>query len=468
MRRILRWAPLTMLVLLTACSRTPAPTTVSTPVTPPQPSVTSPASPTETAPTATAPASPAKAPVQTLRRAFALVQQTKEAQEIKKRLGTRMVMVQIRNPAEEYSIGVGENFPERVRFEMYFTVSRADGTVRYTDVQTGEEKLATFPPPDPAAGQAEALLAKGDIGAAIHVLTKSTAPTADTWNLLSYAHLLRGEWQAAADAGEEALKLDDSHPYALYNTGMAKVELKQYGAAISYLRADTEEQPDRAEPCLGLARAYQETGRHALAADAVAAALKLAPGDANAKQRQAAVDALISHTLPADAATPLLQDGPYAIYLLPGKPSYIYLKGPDGITGLPVGDLPKTDLTAVVRVDLPGGAVGYFLRGEPFGAYVSGSLQWRLFVRQPDGQFRQVLFLNPTGRLVNGETFPGQPVDDWLRAGGVPRVEGDRFTATYGDDASGKSTVKATWQFLPQEAKAVLADKVRENVDPNK
>ena len=48
------------------------------------------------------------------------------------------------------------------------------------------------------------------------------------------------------------------------------------------------------------------------------------------------------------------------------------------------------------------------------------------------------------------------------------RLEGDRLVAAYCDNASGKTTIKATWQFLPQEAKAVLLTKVQVNIAPNK
>ncbi|MDB4896989.1 MAG: Anaphase-promoting complex, cyclosome, subunit 3 [Firmicutes bacterium] len=127
---------------------------------------------------------------------------------------------------------------------------------------------------------------------------------------------------------------------------MAEVELKQYPGAISHLRDAIEVQPQRPEPYLALSRAYQETGRYALAADAAAVALKLAPGDADALKRQAAVDSMVSHTAPTDltaAATVRLEDGPYAIYLYPGagekSTAVVYLKGPEGVVGLPAGRL---------------------------------------------------------------------------------------------------------------------------------
>jgi hypothetical protein len=52
-------------------------------------------------------------------------------------------------------------------------------------------------------------------------------------------------------------------------------------------------------------------------------------------------------------------------------------------------------------------------------------------------------------------------VEDFFRSGGRPSVEGDRLVADYGDDASGKSTVKVTWQLLAGEAKAIQVESTR-------
>lgn len=409
MKRFRRLAALLVLaVVLTACSRgstspagdaattgrATAPEAESSPATSAAKDPSAPAA----APTAKTPQ--ASVPVHSVRMAFARVKATAEAQKVLQRLGTKAVMVNMQETAEAYSVSIGENFPERVRFEAHHTVNKADGSVMYMDIVRAEERPATMviPPRDPAVDQAEAMLGRGETKAAIELLTKASAskPTADTWNLLSYGHLLSGDWAAASEAGQKALKLDADHPYAMYNTGMAQIELKQYVTAIQYLLGAAEMQPERAEPYLGLARAYQESGHYALAMDALADALRLAPGDAGAKKLQAAVDGMVKRTSPADltAAKVKLEDGAYSIYLFPGAQAYVYLKGPDGFVGLPVGKVGAENWTQFRRLELPGGAVGYLLPGESIGAYVANSVAGRLFVRTSDGQFRQVVFYN--------------------------------------------------------------------------
>jgi Tfp pilus assembly protein PilF len=316
--------------------------------------------------------------------------------------------------------------------------------------------------------QAEALLGRGETKAAIALLSKAaeTDPkNAGIWNLLSYGHMLDKQWQAAADAGRRALELDKSHPYALYNTGMAEVELKEYPAAINHLQRAAKAQPDRAEPLLGLARAYVETGRLALATEAVAAARKLAPDAVGAAEL--ALAGMVQRTAPADlaAAKVRLEDGAYTISVYPGAgeaPTVVYLTGPEGVVGLPVGGFTPADWARFWRVDLPGGAVGYFIPGgEMVGAYVSGSSPYRLFVRTPDGRFQQVVFFGSDEMMVPRDA-------DFLRSAGVPKVQGDKLIATYGDDASGKTTIKVTWQFKLDEMKATFVERVQLNQDSRK
>ncbi len=254
-------------------------------------------------------------------------------------------------------------------------------------------------------------------------------PSAANWNDLAYTYLLAEEWQEAFTAADHALKLEAEHPGALYNRGMARIELADLAAAIADLRQSSLLQPERYEPHLGLARAYRAQGSFALASHTIAQASRLAGGAGDVEAERARVAALRSTNaaLPTPCS-PIHTSDTLTLCLGPGKPVTLYVQQEGGTVHSlalgPSGPLPDKQ---AVMVDLGDNLTGFFLQGDEAGAYVSGSRWWYLVVLGPEG-LEQVLF---TG---NVEPFI-PPVSDALRSSAPPKVQGDEIIALYRIDA---------------------------------
>jgi hypothetical protein len=276
--------------------------------------------------------------------------------------------------------------------------------------------------------------------------TVARQPTADNWNELSFAYIKAGNWQAAVEAGNEALNLKRDHPYALYNTGLALVRSDKAMAALSHLKRTAGLQPDRHEPVMVLAQAYQQLGHHRLATYYAQQAVTLAKGDQEALQTERSVAEMLTPKPPIELATVCvrrLSDGPFSLCLYeePGPEQTVdrvgsaypgrrytlwYGTGGNLTNSIPVG---YTQPGEIVAVTLPGGVKGYWLPGGPVGALVAGTMEWRLFARV-GAELRQILFLG-------GDRSEGGDVSDFMRARSVPEVNGDEIRASHRDDVTG-------------------------------
>lgn len=310
-----------------------------------------------------------------------------------------------------------------------------------------------------------ALMASGEYGRAAGLLAElvKSEPAAENWNDLSFAHLKTGEWRQAMEAAQEALKLEREHPYALYNFGLAALELRNYLGAEDALLRTARLQPDRHEPHLALARVYRESRKYGHALYHVEEAEQVgAPGSALAAEK-ALVEAMVERGAPADLADKAvarLTDGEARVYLYPGaRALFLFYVAPGRVAGVPLGD-GKPEYPWLKKVDLPGGQVGYWVKGDPVGAYVSRSVSYRLIAVEPGG-LRQVIF-------VGNEDWPVPHLSDFMRSMGAPDTAGDKLIGTYGSDASGKTTMVATWQLQPGAREAVLLSLVNEDRDPHK
>ena len=299
--------------------------------------------------------------------------------------------------------------------------------------------------------------------------TVARQPTADNWNELSFAYMKAGRWDAAAEAGNEALALNPDHPYALYNTGLALVRSNKAMAALPHLKQTADMQPDRHEPVMALAEAYQQLGHHLLATYYARQAVTLGRGDPEARQTEQSVAEMLEARPPADLATACAKrftDGAFSLCLYqepgpeqpvsrggsayPGR-QYTLWYGSDGrlSRSIPLG---YTQSGEVVATTLRGGVKGYWLSGGPVGALVANTEEWRLFVREGD-RLRQILF-------IGGDRHEGGRVSDVMRAPSVPTVNGDEIRASHRDDVTGSGTVTTIRRIsLSEGTVTVVAEK---------
>ncbi|HWH68232.1 MAG TPA: hypothetical protein VNT26_02565 [Candidatus Sulfotelmatobacter sp.] len=321
-----------------------------------------------------------------------------------------------------------------------------------TACTSGEAPRVTAPTVESAVQQSPSVIENPLLAEIARWEAKVAAePTADNWSELSYANIKAERWEAAAKAGGEALKQKSDHPYALYNTGLALVRLNKAMAALPLLKQTAAQQPDRYEPQMALAEAYQQLGHYLLASHYARGAVGLAKGDPAALRAERAVADMLTLKPPADLDTACVQrvtDGGFFLCLYEepapqrtvdsvasaysGK-RYTLWYGPAGQAPRPIS-VGYTTAGKLETVALPGGATGYWLPGGYVGAGVAGTREWRLFVREGNG-LRQMLFLG-------GDNYEGGMVSDYMRSPSVPTVKGDEIVTSHRDDVTGSRSIR--------------------------
>ncbi len=309
--------------------------------------------------------------------------------------------------------------------------------------------------------EANRLLSRGEPVQAIIVWKAIVAkePTADNYNELSYAYLSAKQWQEALTAGDLALKLQADHNYATYNTGMAALKLGDLCIARQRLEVSIEQQPDRYEPRIGLARVYQGLRDYPAALREAQKAVQLSDNAREAEAALAQVESMRANASPADLSTSgtiVYEDGSVTVYLYPEKP----FRGCDGLwvpqTLFSVHKQGKTlslpGVSKPSRVALPGGANGFFFRGKGIGAGVSGSYEYSLWVDDGHNLFPVEFKNKPNGGGERWLELTG-PV---MRSRGVPVVEGHLITGQYKDDAIGYYNEFSTWRLSSDLTTATL------------
>lgn len=275
-------------------------------------------------------------------------------------------------------------------------------------------------------------------------------PTADNWNELSYAYIQAGQWEAAAEAGRQALTLQSKHPYALYNTGLALLEAGSLRSAALYLREMAELQPDRPEPEIALARAHQGLGQYRLAHFHAGRGVTLSGGSAEAKKVAQAVEAMLLGAPPDGYASQCVQrltHGKLFLCLVQeADERFTLLVAPDGrpVQRIPVGNSGAGPLTAT---RLPDGQTGFWLQGPYIGAMVAGTVEWRLFAW--DGErMSQILF-------TGGDSYEGRS-SDFMRAPGLPRIDHDSISVGQRDDMTGSIRYRTVRRLSLAESEAAV------------
>lgn len=333
--------------------------------------------------------------------------------------------------------------------------------------------VQTPPAEPPSQGEAPQLspreralerMAAGDYKGAVPLWKEAIAQeaTAGNWNDLSYTYLLLHQWEEALAAAQTALKLQEKHRGALYNAGVAHVELKQYEQALYHLYASAALQPERHEPHLALARAHAERSSYALAAHHIGQAERLGARPEALKPLAEQTAQLKETGLTAPATCTVKHEAPPYTLCFTGKgPAITELYA--GETGRPQTRISLGRITVEDRIHtiaLPGGATGFLVPGAPSGAHVSGALEFRLFALSPTGVY-QVVF---TGNL---DQFL-LPTSDFLRSSGWPEIEGERLIASYGSDASREAGVVVVTRRLLPDQTALTLSLERIARDPNK
>lgn len=286
--------------------------------------------------------------------------------------------------------------------------------------------------------------------------------TANNWNELSYANLQAGRWDAAVEAGEKALKLQHDHPYALYNTGTALLELGRAQEALFYLRKTSGLQPTRPEPHTGLARAYQSLGHYLLASYHARTALTLSKGEPETATLERSIQTMLDGAPPADYADTCAQKltngqfflclfqepGPEQVATASSYPTHRYTLYA-AAAGRPVQRIPLgyTSAGEFVLTTLPESQSGYWLKGGPVGAGVARTLEWRLFAWDGD-ELRQILF-------TGGDFFEGE-VSDFMRSPYEPQIIEELISTTHRDDFSGSRTMRTTRRLSLSEGTAAV------------
>lgn len=332
----------------------------------------------------------------------------------------------------------------------------------------GEAPQAPAPPPaKPKAPREEALarMAAGDLEGAVPLWREAVAqsPTADNWNDLSYTYLLLGRWKDAVGAAEEALKLQPKHPGALYNAGVARLELHQPAWALGTLEESAVLQPDRYEPYLAMARAHAMLGNYALARYHLTQAERLKAKPAEVEPVRAQVARLAESGVAAPAKCTVMHDAYPLVLCFVGKDrssiTDLYAGKLGGkLTRISLGKITVTG--RIVQVALPGGMTGFLVEGDETGAYVSGSREWRLFAVSAT-EVHQVVFTGNRDHFL--ATF-----SDYIRSIRQPEVKGDELTASYGNDASREAGAIVVKRRLLPDHTAVTLSLERVKGDPNK
>ncbi len=279
-------------------------------------------------------------------------------------------------------------------------------------------------------------------------------PTADTYNDLSYAYLLGKEYKLAAEAGKQALKLNNQHAGTLYNVGMAMLELGEPSQAEGYLSHSSTLQPDRYEPYVGLVRANQALQNGPLASHYLREAERLGAVAQELAQHRSAVAALFDFDVkdvPADlapscaqlreAALCLWQDGkggPYDLYYLPTE------KGAKA-QRIRLGPIFQAE-GIIDRAQLPGGVQGYWVRQPDI---VADMYAWRLFALK-EGRLQPVIAA--TGTYPATELFRG--------FGEPPAIRGDTIGSS-GFNASRNGLLHWQWKLSADLTTATLISQTK-------
>jgi predicted Zn-dependent protease len=109
--------------------------------------------------------------------------------------------------------------------------------------------------------------------------------TAASLNERAYRLQLRGRHREAEPLLRRALQLDPDYAHAQYNLGWCLVAQGKAREAVDWLLRTARRQPDRWEPYLRLAEAYEQLGQKARAAAAYARARLLGYGEHRAARR---------------------------------------------------------------------------------------------------------------------------------------------------------------------------------------
>lgn len=287
-------------------------------------------------------------------------------------------------------------------------------------------------------------------------------PTADHYSDLSWILLKAGRYQEAEAAADQALKLKFDHPYALYNSGMAKLALGKNCGAEASLKRSAALQPNRPEPILGLAQAYKAIGAHSLAVYTAAQATRLGAGEG-----QGLLDGLAAATgapPPTDLEQASVAKGTgwgNQLYIYPQKapdcnearPYTLYLK--DGATqtvvSLPVWVPMHGEVGLRVAegrtpaASIPG---GYWIQGGYVGAGVANTFAWHL-VTYRDGKLAEVIFRG-------AHDWPMGGFADYIRSPGQPSISDSVIHVGHRDDATGSRELFQSWRLNLAEATADL------------
>lgn len=108
------------------------------------------------------------------------------------------------------------------------------------------------------------------------------AKRAETHQIIGSAYLLLEEYQAAADAFEQAIKINPDYANAHYNLGLAYKSLRKYQKAIDAYKQVIRINPDDAEAYCSLGCAYTSLEKYQEAIHSFRNAVRIKPNYADA------------------------------------------------------------------------------------------------------------------------------------------------------------------------------------------
>lgn len=327
--------------------------------------------------------------------------------------------------------------------------------------------------PSPAAARQLAAESKWQESAQVWEAVAKQAPSADVWNEAAYAWLQAGDVQRAMEAGNRALQINSSHPFALYNAGTAHLKLGDSCIAALRFNYSSMLQPDRWEPALALAEALAMAGNGTAATEPLQRAILLgAPSDAVAP-----IQSLVASVdLPLTPAE-LEQKGKLAAqvddlrfyWIDPGRPckpggspiEYWVVKAGEAHR---LWSVVQTIKEAQLLTILPNDDPIYVLWAGVSPVYVARANQYYL-LRFRAGAPELVRFERAADR------FPqALMTNSWaLHSSQPPRINAsDEVLTSHGNPASGKTTINLTWQIDWAKGLGALSQLAEDQQDPNK